>query len=417
VPVEPADDLRPAARPIPGDIPWGYGRNRVTAMAVDPYRAFVYWELTDEAIEGGRAELGVPDAACHLRIHDTTYRVFDGTNANWSMDVAIDRPANNHYVHLGHPGATFHVDVGVRSHDGRFATLARSGPLEMPRDAISPDTRVEWMTVEHGDVAVAGYEHRFTPRPGGGPAPVWLPGDTELDRVTRALVGEGWSRLEWSETEMGPGRFVRWMRWGPVAERWQTHAQGGVRVELVFEGERRVIHAREGTRVVFGPWRVTIQSLTPEGGRRVIDRWAVHYAWLTDAGASRVETGPIIERIVRGVRAARVSGSEARLFEASMASESLYRGASEWRWLGGSERWLQGASETLARGASELMFLGASELASVGASELGRLRASESLWLGASEGLTMGASEWMQRGASEWLHHLPPLAAPARERS
>jgi hypothetical protein len=32
-------------------IPWGYGQDRVTAMVVDPERLYVYWEVTDEAIE------------------------------------------------------------------------------------------------------------------------------------------------------------------------------------------------------------------------------------------------------------------------------------------------------------------------------------------------------------------------------
>ena len=40
------------------DIPWGYGQDRVTAMAVDPERLYVYWELTDEALEHARAGLG-----------------------------------------------------------------------------------------------------------------------------------------------------------------------------------------------------------------------------------------------------------------------------------------------------------------------------------------------------------------------
>jgi hypothetical protein len=59
--------------PVLGDIPWGYGENRVTAIPVDPYRLFVYWELTDDAIERGRAQIGTPDSGCVLRLYDTTH--------------------------------------------------------------------------------------------------------------------------------------------------------------------------------------------------------------------------------------------------------------------------------------------------------------------------------------------------------
>ena len=43
---------------MPKDIPWGYGYDRVTAMAVDPARLYVYWEVTDSAIAAARAGLG-----------------------------------------------------------------------------------------------------------------------------------------------------------------------------------------------------------------------------------------------------------------------------------------------------------------------------------------------------------------------
>lgn len=371
-PREPAPDvadLLPAESPVLGTIPWGYGENRVTAMARDPSWIFVYWELTDDALARARAELQAPDAECSLRVYDTTYRLFDGTNANWSMDVSIYRPANNHYVHVGRPGSTFHVDIGVKGRDGRFATITRSGPVETPRDSISSDTQVEWMTVSPEGAPPPEYEHRLSPRPSAPPPEAWTPGGGELERITQALVGEGWSRTEWGESEMG-GRIVRWVR---------TAVPGAVRVEILFEGEREVIRAVDGVRVIFGPWRVTIHQVGPQGARRVIDRWTIHYSWLVGGGATRVETPPIIERILRGYRVALApSGSEARLLAESLASEALHLGASEWRW--------PGASETRYLGASELWFLGASELA--------RLRASESLTLGASEAFRGGASEW-----------------------
>src|SRR3990167_3935477 len=136
-------DLEPAAPPRLGDVPWGYGQDRVTALARDPHWIFVSWELTDQALERARAEVGAADAECVLRVYDTTWRLFDGTNANWYFDVPVHRPANNHYVCVQRLASVFHVDIGVRSHEGSFATIARSAPVETPRNSISPDTGVE----------------------------------------------------------------------------------------------------------------------------------------------------------------------------------------------------------------------------------------------------------------------------------
>ena len=65
------------AREQEQDIPWGYGQDRVTAMMLDPDRLYVYWEVTDGALERARAGLGsggrdawlvTPDAVQHLLV-------------------------------------------------------------------------------------------------------------------------------------------------------------------------------------------------------------------------------------------------------------------------------------------------------------------------------------------------------------
>src|SRR5207253_8645091 len=71
-------------REAPADIPWGYGRDRVTAMPGDPDRRFVYWEVLEDSIARARAALGPGghDAWLNLRVYDVTGRIFDGTNAH-----------------------------------------------------------------------------------------------------------------------------------------------------------------------------------------------------------------------------------------------------------------------------------------------------------------------------------------------
>lgn len=426
-------DLALAAEaPRLGDIPWGYGENRVTAMARDPSWVFVYWEVTDEALERARAEIHDPHGWCVLRVYDTTYRQFDGTNANWYVDVPVVREANNYYVPVHRPGATIHVDVGIKSHEGWFAKIARSAPVEMPRDSISEDARTEWMTVTPEGAGPRDYVHRFV-QPPGGPPPLEVrtdgASDADIAGVMQSFVGEGWSRTEWTETDMD-GRAVRWIRWtGPFwSERWRTMPLGrDATVEVLFHGERTVVRTAWGERMIIGPWLVTIHGSTLEG-RRIVDRWAIHYSWIAESGRVRVETEPILGSILGWSWAAGAArGSEARLVGGLGASEWVARGASEWRWLGGSERRLGGASETLFVGASESRYLGASEM--LGASERlflgasGLLGASEALAagarLGASEGLAaagpFGASERLMQGGSERvMQGAPPPSAPSR---
>jgi hypothetical protein len=370
--------VRHEGPPVVGHIPWGYGENRVTAMARDPHWIFVYWEVTDEALAAAHGAVGSPGAAV-LRVYDTTYRLFDGTNANSFFDVPVQRPANNHYVRVDRPGSTFHVDIGVKDAGGAFATIARSGPVETPPNAISSDTRVEWMTVTTAGPLPSPYRRRFGPRPASG-ARVAIARPPEVELIAQSLAGDGWERAEWVEADMH-GRTVRWMRWTEPLRR----------VEIVFQGERRVTRTEWGERVTLGPWRVTIYGRGPDGSRRAIDRWAVQYAWLTERGGARVETLAIVQRILQGYGAGVArGGSEARLRGESWASEALQSGASEWRWLSASEVRLAGASEVLAVGASESRYLGASELLLAGAGE--------ALFVGASE--RVGASELLLLGGA-----------------
>ena len=72
-----------------GELPWGYGENRITVIVRDPDSAYLYWEIDDEGIAAARSRLGPAGTRgwCNLRIYDTTGREFDGTNANDYFDL------------------------------------------------------------------------------------------------------------------------------------------------------------------------------------------------------------------------------------------------------------------------------------------------------------------------------------------
>ena len=130
------------------DIPWGYGETRITAMVRDPDWLYAYWEITDEALEAARKRLTRGrDAWCCLRVYDTTDRVFDGSNAQTHFDIAVDRGTRDWFVHIGRPTSSCHVEVGLKSRQGEFQAIARSGRCDFPRKRPIQDLAVEWLTV------------------------------------------------------------------------------------------------------------------------------------------------------------------------------------------------------------------------------------------------------------------------------
>src|SRR5688572_9026437 len=120
----------------PVSIPWGYGRDRVTAMVVDPERLFVYWEVTDEGIASARAlvpEEARDSARLALRVYDVTSRLFDGTNAHGHEDQPVEREHRQWSFRVGRPGSAAIVEVGLLAASGHFARIARSRRAEFPR--------------------------------------------------------------------------------------------------------------------------------------------------------------------------------------------------------------------------------------------------------------------------------------------
>jgi hypothetical protein len=412
-------DLRPGPVPVFGNIPWDYGRTRITAIARDPHCVFAYWEYPDEALEEARRRLQAPSAGPVLRIYDTTYRIFDGTNAHGFFDVPVDRSANRYYFHLNRPATTFVVDIGAKEQD-RFATIARSNAAETPRDSYSPDGRVDWKTVPP-PAAYRPYQHRYVPRPGGPPPPLpppaAAPGAAQFspEQVRELLGREGWTEEHWSET-LPDGNGVRVVRWsGPIRIETTTAfpGQSFEKFEIEFLSEPWTVKKEKGERRVFGPWNVTVYGWETRMGRRQIQRWTMHSAWITEEKSIRTELPVVVYRILGGMKVRYVpGGSEGRLARESWSSEVLMGGASEMRWLGGSELRMAGASET--------MFLAASEWLAQGASEWMAELSSYSLALGGSERWKeyQGGSEKLGGGSERWSDYPSgsPLFPPGGEK-
>jgi len=407
---------RGAANPAidAGDLPWAYGEDRVTAIVRDPESAYLYWELTDDGIAAARGRLGPagPHGWCSLRVYDTTGREFDGTNANDYFDVRVDRSDREYFLMIRRPGSAMHVEVGVKTDEGYFQPIARSGRADFPRSGPSGDGSVAWMTVTGDDAppCAAPCRSRYTgpepPLPGRAEPDVWHVGPEPVrvdERFEPPPHASAW--LVHRHVE----RHVHVERWWPTGDpppewrtsatfstaRWEHFDPERIAIELLGEAPSR-IQVEGGQMVFFGPWRVTIQGFEQRPSRRVLATWSVRWVRATTPTIERWER--LFER--------RLFSSFQREEVVAGASERhglLARGASElWR-LGGSERLWLGASEWVASGASEVLMLGASQHAFLGASaSLGgseRMGASERL--GGSEGhmATPRGERWAGRPA------------------
>ena len=399
----------------PATIPWSYGYDRVTGMAVDPDRLFVYWEVTDDSIERAREGLGGAgkDAWLNLRVYDTTDRIFDGTNAHSYFDHRVERGDRHWFFQVGKPSSSAFVDIGLRSAQGYFVKIVRSGRVEFSRREPAAWGEPEWLSVRSlmGPIEHAGRgPHVRRQAPGiaaaAAAAPPSVVGQGQRRHVALLpweesfTAGEGGNKevVEWEE-QMSDGttEFHRQSTWeSPVmVSAWEAGpfsfpvtAPEPVREDFV--GPSRVYHVGGRTHVVHGPWQVVIKGVGSHQGRAVIAQWEIYRSWVAEEKAE--VAGP-------GLKELPIPGSSERIFVG--ASERRWRYASEMRLGGASELFFLGASEYRARGASERLFMGASQYKMQGASERQFLGGSEVRMRGASERLVGGGSESRLGGASE----------------
>jgi hypothetical protein len=451
----PKFDLGPSvdAAPMPKDIPWGYGYDRVTAMVIDPERLFVYWEVTDDAVAAARAGLGPAGANAwlNLRVYDISGRLFDGTNAHSYFDHRIERSDRQWFFAINKPTSSACVEVGLKSEEGYFAKIVRSGRAEFPRREPMPGGSVEWLTVRAtGEIQAhygagasngaaagaggAGANAGAGAGPGGsgpgGETPGWDDWTEHFGGFPapggNRVLGRRWDWQEQSGAEWtGNLQRTEWV--GPLLRsEWESgpftypiEVPSSV-VELRDSGEISVRTENGRVHVVYGPWQVIIRGLGARAEKRVLGTWEYKRQVAVSGG---------FERFAALSGGAQVGAGSSEWMSLG-ASERSWLGSSELRYGGASELWMLGASEMLLGGASELMYAGASErrlrggseTMYAGASERMMRGASELTYAGASERMMMGASERALGGASEFLYGgaseriaEAPSAAPAAE--
>jgi hypothetical protein len=313
-------------------IPWGYGRDRVTAMAVDPERLFVYWEVTDEAIARARAALAADEAGTlTLRVHDVTGLLFDGDNAHHHVDLDVGRAERQRFHHVGRPSSSAIVELGLRAGDGRFAAIVRSRRVDFPRREPAPPGPVEWLTVR--EESFAPRSARLAVTPATPPSPPSSPSSRSQPRraangALRAAPSAA-ATLELDRTE-----FEQWFvaRFGPLAwafdgDEFEWLGPGGD-AGVASDGPILVSEADGITRVELPPWSVTLANDDGRGAQRLLARWELRRAWMVHTAGLKSGQWRRTLRATTTFTASDSSGSEPRLtgaaaLELGGASERL----------------------------------------------------------------------------------------------
>lgn len=138
-----------SVRPQPSleTLPAEYGQEQISLLARDPDTVFGYWEVPQERIERERSRLGKDSRLC-IRIYDVTGVRFNGSNATSFIDQEVYERIGSWYFHLKRPAHSFCADLGLRTPDGRFHTITRSGVIATPRGDVSDVVDEEWMLAE-----------------------------------------------------------------------------------------------------------------------------------------------------------------------------------------------------------------------------------------------------------------------------
>ncbi|HUI44685.1 MAG TPA: DUF4912 domain-containing protein [Nitrospirota bacterium] len=148
----------------PGELPQGYGEDRIVLIARDPFVVHAYWEATAERLEREKAWFGWESKIC-IRIFDITGVQFDGRNAIGYFDQEVIERSGNWYLDLGRPGHSFCADLGLLSPEGRFFPLVRSNYITIPRDGVSDVVDEEWMLADEEFWKLYGYPEGFQAGP------------------------------------------------------------------------------------------------------------------------------------------------------------------------------------------------------------------------------------------------------------
>lgn len=146
--MQPFDDSSVHPLPEYRELPDVYGDTKIVLLVRDPEWVFAYWEINEYSkLEHGM--IGENSAAFQLvvRVYQITGRNWPFDRANYFYDIPVHQAARSVYISIPEAGKTWITELGIVKSDGVFQPIARSLPADAPRNTISREGEIEWMTV------------------------------------------------------------------------------------------------------------------------------------------------------------------------------------------------------------------------------------------------------------------------------
>jgi uncharacterized protein len=128
IPTHTMEDLATADEGL-GEIPGGYGEDRIVLLPRDPQWAYAYWDITNERKDEMRSQGGQQLA---LRLYDVTDINIEYQSPHSIQEYPLDEMAREWYLSIPVSDREYLVDIGYRCADGRWLVLARSAEIRIP---------------------------------------------------------------------------------------------------------------------------------------------------------------------------------------------------------------------------------------------------------------------------------------------
>lgn len=131
----------PTANQTEGDS----AADRLVVMVRDPYWLHAYWELSQRSVSRAQVAMGQKwhTSVPVLRLQE----VAEEGVSTFLRDIQIHGGVNNWYLDVDHPPCNFRIEIGYKSADGDFYSLARSNEVATPPAGRSDAIDENWVDV------------------------------------------------------------------------------------------------------------------------------------------------------------------------------------------------------------------------------------------------------------------------------
>ncbi len=130
-------------------LPNGYGESRIVILPRDPQWAYAYWDITNEHKEELRRQGGQQLA---LRLFDVTDVDTTRYAPHSVQEYGCDEMAREWYLPIPVSDREYLLEIGYRTWDGRWLTLARSASMRVPPVYPSDWVEDQFVTVDWDDM-------------------------------------------------------------------------------------------------------------------------------------------------------------------------------------------------------------------------------------------------------------------------